>query len=79
MKTAEEWHKENNTSGECFALLTRDNIRQIQLDAMKEGARRAAEMARNACAPPATKDYLAGNTAANAILSTAEQWTTKDL
>ncbi len=86
MKTAEKWYKEKewsgNEDGDGNLLpyeFTVEDIEQIQLDAMKEGARRAAEMARNACAPPATKDYLAGNTAANAILSTAKQWTTKDL
>lgn len=39
MKTAEEWYKENNKSGECFALITRSDIKQVQADAYKEGMR----------------------------------------
>lgn len=42
MKTAEEWYKENNISGECFALLTRSDIKEVQLDAFKAGMTEAA-------------------------------------
>ena len=51
MKTPEEWYKENNMSGEFFALLTQSDIRAIQSDARRsgviEGMRRAAGIAAN--------------------------------
>lgn len=88
MKTAEEWAKEyerrfcdlnveaDEKVGEGvvpFEDIHAIIIRAIQLDAMKEGMRRAAEVADNrikhAVVPKITR----------AILTTAEQLTTKDL
>lgn len=69
MKTAKEWY---NT-----ALPERELIKQIQLDAMKEGMRRAANQLDVA--------YHLGSASASAlsyrdnILTAAEQLTEKDL
>ena len=53
MKTAEEWIKylDPNTSSEscCYSPVPIEDIKQIQLDAMKEGMRRAADFIINWC------------------------------
>lgn len=69
MKTVEEWKQSFRG-----LLLKEGDIEQIQLDAMKEGMRRAAEE---------TATYM-GNTvheshSAQYILTAAEQLTEKDL
>ena len=76
MKTAEDLTKDfvagfMSAHTEDYVI---NSIKQIQLDAMKEGARRAAKEA---------AIYM-GNTvhesrSAQYILTTAEQWTEKDL
>ena len=84
MKTAEEWMKQviippTDQREEYLAI-----FQQIQLDAMKEGARRAADK----CSiiglqygdyDPDRDGRIPCNAARDAILNTAEQWTEKDL
>lgn len=84
MKTAEEWQDVLYSSWHGQSeIITVDEIRQIQLDAMKEGARRAARINRaNMDKWRLTKEKDIGwgaEVSALDILTTAEQWTTKDL
>lgn len=92
MKTAEEWLKEKWFDFlelvEPQEVIIRgdteleDFIKQIQLDAMKEGARRAAKMARNHLHGTASgwvNLTKRGETVNNVILTAAEQWTVSDL
>jgi len=76
MKTTEEWVKKFCPSRDIFAHLvyhpiTEAEVKQIQLDAMREGMRRAAEIAE--------ARHLDGDMHSEAILSAAEQLTEKDL
>ena len=76
MRTAEEWGETFPPSRDIFAHLryhpvTEAEIRQIQLDAMREGMRRAAELS-NVANPT-------GQMVTKSILSAAEQLTEKDL
>lgn len=84
MKSAEDWRKSRclgNNSEEGIKTI----VQQIQLDAMKEGMRRAAELADNwkrtytlgDCCDNAQHDACCG--VRDAILSAAEQLTEKDL
>ena len=93
MKTAEEWDKEfckrydvkihpewkTKSQVEFFT----DMCQQIQLDAMKEGARRAADCAISEAlmnTHDAEGRCICRNCSARrAILTAAEQWTNKDL
>lgn len=91
MKTAEEWMKQlggQTSTGEHPPLITinRMTIREIQLDAMKEGMRRAATIAEG-------ETFVSGgirtgwetayeqgcNDCEKAILTAAEQLIEKDL
>ena len=86
MKTAEGYEKEWEVitnhwiASECwshedFVEAHTAFIQRIMLDAMKEGARMAAEVCKgNADWMPADNDECH-----DAILTTAEQWTEKDL
>lgn len=87
MKTAEAWSKEisNSTkdvSKELCTSIATSEIKQIQLDAMKEGMRRAAKQTDvikaepycDSCNPLNVCDYIN-----KAILIAAEQLTEKDL
>jgi len=97
MKTAEEWC---SSRAEWIAKIDgtklewlkdtdwyRDRInltKQIQLDAMKEGMRRAAEQARQTGLlygdyDPSRDGRIVGNAAQEDILTAAEQLTEKDL
>lgn len=99
MKSAEEWDKVlSDTVQMCLENTHYDAseevcavIKQIQLDAMREGARRAANVIPKSELPKGMTEgtmeaYYWNNgyvTAAvgkhHAILTTAEQWTEKDL
>lgn len=77
MKTAEEWIEQYRIG---FVLRPSD-IEQIQLDAMKEGARRAAKIAHNQALDRAGINRSSTQVTSDekAILTTAEQWTEADL
>jgi hypothetical protein len=84
MKTAEEWISEKEWSGNedgdgnlLHYEWTVDDVKQIQLDAMKEGARRAAETVMNTMATGSP--YENRLVMQSAILTTANNWTEKDL
>lgn len=72
MKSAEEWRKEFKVWAEEWA--SDREVKQIQLDALKEGMRRAAKV---------TADYMHNaiheSRSAQAILTAAEKLTEKDL
>ena len=82
MKTAEEWANEIRHGHNVGGI--DETVKQIQLDAMKEGARRAAEL-KVEVSPIREKETHAGygirthQTRTEAILTTAEQWTEQDL
>jgi hypothetical protein len=86
MKTAEEWSKIINASDVCCTSEggglwesqdTYKLIKQIQLDAIKEGMRRAAKLAQEEYE---VRHQTKGQCAANeAILTAAEHLTEKDL
>lgn len=92
MKTAEEWKKvyeqissKLRASGLFGLALDKAHeygferfCKQIQLDAMKEGMRRAAEIAYKKH-QEAILDCLCGSNAEENILTAAEQLTEKDL
>lgn len=74
MKTAEEWKADTSSHGTAYIHI--DDIKQIQLDAIKEGMRRAAEV----CVK--YKNYGDIHPHINthqAILTAAEQLIEKDL
>lgn len=89
MKTAEEWAATYPPYRNIYAHLryhpmTEDEIKQIQLDAMKEGMRRAAEIVM----PPMREEHeyeqckeydQMCKSIGQAILTAAEQLTEKDL
>lgn len=83
MKTAEEWIKTTGATGICSPIFNDtsifdvEEVKQIQLDALKEGARRAAKRIET----PPYGTNMQGNyiSATEAILTAAEQWTEKDL
>ena len=93
MKTAEEWeqiphdnHPHNWCSCECeYGMINTmiPWIKQIQLDAIKEGARRAAEFCeeRRRFHEVAGTTYLAGESldCRKGISFLLEQWTQEDL
>lgn len=70
MKTARFWKTQSPNT--IYDQDEENWIKQIQLDAMKEGARRTANVISNL-----RKDLCGA--CAEAILQTSEQWTTKDL
>lgn len=77
MKTTEEWVKKFCPSRDIFAHLvyhpiTEAEVKQIQLDAMREGMRRAAEIV-------VTDEATSYGVIKAHILSAAEQLTEKDL
>lgn len=84
MKTAEEWFNYFATKGSEVTHLQQSEeaffdfmCKQIQLDAMKEGMRRAAKNVANRNGPEDCQTCLA--VAKEAILTAAEQLTEKDL
>ena len=85
MKTAEEWTKDLwwSRGGELEVAMPYERIEQIQLDAMKEGMRRAADYAISDALMnhhDAEGRCICGNCSARrAILTAAEQLTEKDL
>lgn len=83
MKTAEEWRgsitfqsglSEGNIDKGALLRL----IKQIQLDAMKEGMRRAAEVTLTVSAVPVSRKLIKDEMK-EAILTAAEQLTEKDI
>lgn len=83
MKTAEEWdnHVLADTTIPCECDRCK-KTRQIQLDAMKEGMRRAAEISKRTSLNMATGNVIMGEGAHQStlnILTAAEQLTEKDL
>jgi len=89
MKTAEQWWNEQSidSSGKRFVpFLSRELIKQIQLDAMKEGMRRAAGIVDDTDVVDVSSYYAqlgdaweTKNNARKSILTAAEQLTEKDL
>lgn len=86
MKSAEEWYNKMGASEEYTAMWSshmQGIIKQIQLDALKEGMRRAARINRknmDVWRLTKTKDMGAGaEVSALDIFMTAEQLTEKDL
>ena len=85
MKTAEEWIKylDPNTSDKscCYSPVPAEDIKQIQLDAVKEGMRRAAGIAGPTCGIlDCGHETCAGRKLARqAILAASKQLTEKDL
>lgn len=80
MKTAEEWMQLQEPKAlqpATLLVVNRQIIREIQLDAMKEGARRAAEECNTEQHPLDCETCRM--TVKENILTTAEQWTKKDL
>lgn len=80
MKSAEEWVKLYNAEKfnkvRKFTFHNGDLVKQIQLDAMREGMRMASEI----CLPKTKREYLLSESACKQrILSAAEQLTEKDL
>lgn len=76
MKTAEEWSKVADqphpmSEGGLYGF-SNETIRKIQLDAMKHGAEKAAEIARNV---PISSRQMVINT----ILTASSKWTVADL
>jgi len=69
--------------GHVEVALTEVLYKQIQLDAMKEGARRAAKLVDKLQPSPTSFEnnvrMMACYTLEKRILTTAEQWTEKDL
>jgi len=88
MKSAEEWAIERNemdlyhmqaaSNDECMAEFAMF-LQQIQLDAMKEGMRRAAEIARWKHPISSSAAHYEAKRTTESILTTAEQLTIKDL
>ena len=87
MKTAEEWmqlisedkitgNPQTDLSTDCV-IVNHYELQQIQLDAMKEGARRAAVIAKQI--RDSDLDCMCNGLPERVILTTAEQWTEKDL
>ena len=72
MKSAEEWAKQLPMML-SEQVKSRELVKQIQLDAMKEGMRRAAEVI------PDSKALFNAGQLRKAILAAAEQLTEKDL
>jgi hypothetical protein len=74
MKTAEKWIQENNplllVGGGTYNGIV-ERYKQIQLDALKEGVRRAAGLC--------DADFYEHNECRKAILTAADQLTEKDL
>jgi hypothetical protein len=94
MKTAEEWYNEKemagceNADGDLQPYeFTIDDFKQIQLDAIKEGMRRAARQVYGTHVRATTPEMVEFNSGVKqtkdkveqAILSAAEQLTEKDL
>ena len=79
MKNFHEHFKYRIDVSDGTVVLRKDEYEQIQLDAMKEGARRAAESLDVMVGEPVTTSERARKLCYNAILSTAEQWTLNDL
>jgi len=88
MKTAEEWINDKSPLDRCSCECeTRCEeveswLKQIQLDAMKEGMRRAAEQARPIAmnlASDSSHIPVIANEISKAILTASEQLTKKDL
>lgn len=77
MKTAEVWANEIRYGHNHGGIDT--VVRQIQLDAMKEGARRAASVVMMRYADIQTSAPKLKRDLNQAILATAENWTIKDL
>jgi len=78
MKTAEEYVRTMVHDSRTFV----SHVKQIQLDAMKEGMRRAAKVSREHLQGTASgwvNITQRGKTVSNAILDAAEQLTEKDL
>lgn len=83
MKTAEAWRKEykqqqlDSLSGKPRTLVFRNDsfVKAIQLDALKEGMRRASKHTKNF----EFTDYNCAKGIEQAILTAAEQLTEKDL
>lgn len=80
MKTAEEWATDiNGIKWLDNSHPTMTNVvKQIQLDAMKEGMRRAANVTLNISAAPVSRKLIKDEIK-EAILTAAEQLTEKDL
>lgn len=89
MKRAEQWNSEFQTTestyrqkGESIYDWETRHYKMIQLDAMKEGALRAAKLAEPCCGnwPDCGSEFCNGrDVAAKIILTALEKWTEKDL
>ncbi len=80
MKTAEEWVKDlHGTSSSDIFLITKRHIKQIQLDAMKEGMKRAAEMISSCPSACECSQSVGWKESEQSILTASEQLTQKDL
>jgi len=78
MKTAEEWCDETAVNGDPSDVPTWW-IKQIQLDAMKEGAKRAAQLVKDKGVSFFAIVDEALQQKKDTILYTADNWTLKDL
>lgn len=81
MKSAEEWSvrlcEEVHTGG--LRINAKKLVQQIQLDAMKEGMRRAAEIATNELAKYGGRQYIKFSEITKPLLTAAEQLTSESL
>lgn len=77
MKTAEEWLTETDVSHPNTDLVKL--VEQIQLDAMKEGYKRAAEIARWKHPISSSAAHYEAKRTTESILTASEQLTIKDL
>lgn len=75
MKSFHEQFKNNIDLTDGSVVLREDMYKAIQLDAMKEGAKRAAEI----CVNTSVDDYGNLSYCKESILKEVESWTTKDL
>ncbi len=80
MKSAEEWIEETTGSPKCrLTTIGACSIKEIQLDAMKEGMKRAAEISRNNFVVGSPMGEAIATNFRKTIIKASEQLTIKDL